>query len=80
MQIYHRTSPAQRAIAEKSVAGMRDQLTGVLGGGGYVNYIDAGMPNWAQAYYGDNLSRLRQIAQRYDPGRLFSFPQAIINA
>jgi FAD/FMN-containing dehydrogenase len=80
MQIYHRTSPAQRAIAEKSVAEMRDRLTGVLGGGGYVNYIDAGMPNWAQAYYGDNFSRLRQIAQRYDPGRLFSFPQAIINA
>jgi FAD/FMN-containing dehydrogenase len=80
MQIYVRTSPAQRAAAARSVASMRDQLTGVLGGGGYVNYIDAGMPNWAQAYYGDNLGRLRQVAQRYDPDRLFSFPQAIINA
>ncbi|MBV8996246.1 MAG: FAD-binding oxidoreductase [Pseudonocardiales bacterium] len=80
MQIYLRTSQAQRAAAARSVAGMRDQLTGVLGGGGYVNYIDAGMPNWAQAYYGDNLTRLRQVAQRYDPDRLFTFPQAIINA
>ena len=80
MQIYLRTSPAQRAAAATSVAEMRDQLTGVLGGGGNVNYIDAGMPNWAQAYYGDNLARLREVAQRYDPDRLFTFPQAIINA
>jgi FAD/FMN-containing dehydrogenase len=56
---------------------MRDQLTGIVGGGAYVNYIDASMPNWAQAYYGDNLIRLRQVAQRYDPDRLFTFPQAI---
>jgi FAD/FMN-containing dehydrogenase len=79
VQIYVRTSPAQRAAAARSVASMRDQLTGVLGGGGYVNYIDAGMPDWAQAYYGDNHARLRQVAQRYDPDRLFTFPQAIIN-
>lgn len=80
IQIYLRTSPAQRAAATRSVAGMRDQLTGVLGAGGYVNYIDAGMPDWAQAYYGGNLARLREVAQRYDPDRLFTFPQAIINA
>ena len=80
MQIYVRTSPVQRATATRSVASMRDQLTGVLGDGGYVNYIDPGMPNWAQAYYGDNHTRLRQVAQRHDPDRLFSFPQAIINA
>jgi FAD/FMN-containing dehydrogenase len=80
MQLYVRTAPAQRAAAERSVAGMRDQLTGALGGGGYVNYIDAGMPNWGQAYYAGNLARLRQVAQRYDPDRLFTFPQAIINA
>lgn len=79
MQIYVRTSPAQQAAATTSVASMRDQLTAVVGGGGYVNYIDAGMPNWTQAYYGDNHPRLRQIAQRYDPDRVFSFPQAIIN-
>jgi FAD/FMN-containing dehydrogenase len=59
---------------------MRDQLTPIVGGGAYVNYIDAGMPNWAQAYYGDNLTRLRQVAQRYDPDQLFTFPQAITTA
>jgi FAD/FMN-containing dehydrogenase len=77
MQIYLRTSPAEWAAAASSVAQMRDQLTGIVGGGAYVNYIDASMPNWAQAYYGDNLIRLHQVAQRYDPDRLFTFPQAI---
>ncbi len=77
IQIYVQTSPADRAAAASSVAEMRDQLTGIVGDGGYVNYIDASMPNWAQAYYGDNLTRLRQVARRYDPDRLFTFPQAI---
>ncbi len=77
MQIYLRTSPADWSVAASSVAEMRDQLTPIVGGGAYVNYVDAGMPNWAQAYYGDNLTRLRQVAQRYDPDQLFTFPQAI---
>ncbi len=77
MQIYLGTSLAERAAAASSMAQMRDQLTGIVGGGAYVNYLDAGMPNWAQAYYADNLTRLRQVAQRYDPDRLFTFPQAI---
>lgn len=80
IQIYLRTSPAEQAAAARTVAAVRDQLAGVLGAGGYINYIDAGMPNWAQAYYADNLPRLRQVAQRYDPNRLFIFPQAITKA
>jgi FAD/FMN-containing dehydrogenase len=77
MQIYLATSPTGRAAAASSMAQMRDQLAGIVGSGAYVNYLDAGMPNWARAYYGDNLTRLRQVAQRYDPDRLFTFPQAI---
>ena len=77
MQIYLRTTPADRAAAASTVAGMRDQLTGVVGNGAYVNYLDASMPHWARANYGDNLPRLRQVAQHYDPDRLFTFPQAI---
>lgn len=80
LQIYLKTSPDEWAAAASSVAQMRDQLTGIGGGGAYVNYIDASMPNWAQGYYGDNLTRLRQVAQRYDPDRLFTFPQAIASA
>jgi FAD/FMN-containing dehydrogenase len=35
------------------------------------------MPDWARAYYGDNLPRLQSIAKAYDPNQVFTFPQAI---
>ena len=74
-----RMTPSE-AFVETLVAQGVSEVFGIVGGGGYVNYIEATMPNWARAYYGDNLTRLRQIALRYDPDRLFSFPQAIASA
>lgn len=37
--------------------------------GDYVNYL--------QRYYGENLPRLRDIKEKYDPKNIFSFPQSI---
>ncbi|WP_141577894.1 FAD-binding oxidoreductase [Actinomadura sp. WMMA1423] len=48
-----------------------------LGGAAYVNYVDAGLKDWAHAYYGPNLDRLRKVKAAHDPGRLFRFPQAV---
>ena len=48
-----------------------------VSGGSYVNYIDPDLADYAQAYYGSNLSRLRSIKKAADPDRLFDFPQAI---
>jgi FAD/FMN-containing dehydrogenase len=46
-------------------------------GQAYQNYVDPALTNWRQAYYGANLARLTQVKAKYDPNRLFRFPQAI---
>jgi FAD/FMN-containing dehydrogenase len=45
--------------------------------GAYVNYIDADISDFADAYYGSNLARLSQIKRTWDPTGFFGFPQAI---
>lgn len=77
VQIYLKTTVAGQSAAARSVAAVRDRLAAVVGQSAYVNYIDATMPNWANAYYGANLPRLREVAQRYDPDRVFTFAQAV---
>ena len=61
----------------RSVAEVRDGLGTLAGPHGYVNYIDPAMPDWATAYYGDNLPRLRKVAATYDPDKVFRFAQAV---
>ncbi|MGD0243521.1 MAG: FAD-dependent oxidoreductase [Streptosporangiaceae bacterium] len=46
-------------------------------GQAYQNYIDPALTNWRQAYYGANFTRLTQVKAKYDPDRVFTFPQAV---
>jgi FAD/FMN-containing dehydrogenase len=45
--------------------------------GAYVNVPNAGMADWASAYWGANVDRLRTIKSKYDPDNVFSFAQSI---
>jgi hypothetical protein len=47
-------------------------------GGVYVNYIQADLPDWQHAYYGDNYERLRAVKVEYDKNDLFRFPQDLL--
>lgn len=75
-QIYFKTPPEAAAEAAEAMGRARDGLGALVGDTGYVNYVDPRMPRWAEAYYGPNLARLREVAAKYDPDRVFAFAQS----
>lgn len=46
-------------------------------GESYVNFINADLADWRQAYYAENYARLVRTKRAYDPFSFFRFPQAI---
>jgi FAD/FMN-containing dehydrogenase len=63
-----------------AVLAVQQALTSTVGTGAYVNYLNPGQRDWASAYYGTNLPRLRRVIKKYDPDRVFDFAQSVLRA
>ena len=64
---------AHLAQLAKVYAAMRPHLPGAC----YVNYCDLDLPDFASAYWGNNLDRLRAVKAQYDPANLFHHAQSV---
>jgi FAD/FMN-containing dehydrogenase len=69
-----------RAAADPAVLAVQAELAPLTGTGAYVNYLNPGQKDWATAYYGGNLARLRRVIGHYDPDAVFGFPQSLRRA
>jgi len=71
----HRTALASvqvyagSAASGAAVIAVQKALAPLVGTGAYVNYLNPGQTDWAKAYYGTNLPRLRNGNQEVRPGR-----------
>ena len=66
-------TPAHLAQVAKVYAAMRPHMPGAS----YVNYCDLDLPDYATAYWGDNLARLVAVKQQYDPENVFHHAQSV---
>ncbi len=82
----HRRAAASVQIYNPSAAGaatvhrLQQALTPLIGTGSYVNYLNADETGWAEASYGVNRARLKQIIRSYDPDGVFDFAQSALRA
>jgi FAD/FMN-containing dehydrogenase len=60
-----------------NVANVYAAMRPYLPGAAYVNYCDLDLQNWADAYWGANLSRLSAVKAAYDSNNLFHHQQSV---
>lgn len=66
-----------RASAERWLARMGEVLSKLSNGHKYQNYPERGLPDFMDAYFGENADELRRIKKSYDPEGFFRFEQSI---
>jgi FAD/FMN-containing dehydrogenase len=77
VQVSYRADGRRRVAAYRWLA-RSWQITHPWGSGGiYPNYPDPYLADWARAYYGSNLDRLRRIKAAYDPQNFFRYAQSL---
>lgn len=57
-----------------------DTFAPALSAESYQNFPDPGLADWPDAYYAENLARLRDVKGRYDPENVFRHAQSIAPA
>jgi hypothetical protein len=77
IQIYKGCDAGSRSSAVRTVGEIQNGLTGIVGSGSYINYIDPNQADWATASYGGNLPRLQGLAAKYDPDSVFGNTQGV---
>ncbi|NBE50353.1 FAD-binding oxidoreductase [Streptomyces boluensis] len=63
--------------ARRWLDGTHTAMRRYASGSAYQNYADPSLKDWRSAYYGPAAGRLARLKKRYDPDRLFDFPQAL---
>ncbi|MBV8898835.1 MAG: FAD-binding oxidoreductase [Verrucomicrobia bacterium] len=71
------TSNARSALTVKAIRELYASMRPYFPGFSYVNYTDLDLPNWAEAYYKENLAQLSRVKEKYDPENIFRFAQSI---
>jgi FAD/FMN-containing dehydrogenase len=72
-----RAASAERAAAREWLDGSWALVHPWGSGGVYPNFPDPDLQDWARAYHGSNLDRLRRVKAAYDPGGFFRFHQSL---
>lgn len=69
--------PGDARAADAFVRDSRAAMVPHWGGHAYVNYADASIGDYADAYYGANAPRLAEVSASYDPDGFFTQPQRL---
>lgn len=76
LQSYYET-PRREAAALEAVRDIQAMLAAAGIRSHYSNYPDTNIADFANAYYGASLTRLKTLKQKLDPGNRFRHPQSI---
>jgi hypothetical protein len=66
-------TPQRLSEMRSCYAAMRPYVSGAA----YVNYCDLDLTDWQNAYWGQNLTRLKQIKSAFDPDNVFRHAQCV---
>ena len=68
-----RETPTRLSEMRSAYSAMRPYVSGAA----YINYCDLDLADWQNAYWGQNLARLKQIKSKFDPDNIFRHAQSI---